>query len=294
MHRVAEHPAAGVLARAGGAYTAMVAGDLDAAENDARVALSEARTVDERFLVVLTLSVITLYRGTHDASRRWCGDLLDIDGLTLARRSCGHSGMALAACYDGDLVEARRHAAAGLAAAEAAGADAYRAFASYTAAEIAAADDLTAAVPLLAEAARDADGVRARFPAGLATTALVAALTRLGRGREALDLVGPLLDRWLRLATWPQLWTTLRILAELLDEHERPETAALLLAAADTAPSAPAVTGEDVDRYGRLSASVRGRVGSRALEKIDALAAVLSRAQVVERARAAVDELRAP
>lgn len=195
------------------------------------------------------------------------------------------------ACYGGDNAEARGHAARGTAAAEAAGSGAHRAFASHTAAEVAAGDDLPVAVPLLAEAARDADRVGARLPAGLATTALVAALTRLGRGTEALDLVEPLLERWLRLATWPQLWTTLRILAELLAEHDRPEPAALLLAAADRAPSAPAVTGEDADRYTRLAAAARARVGPRALERIDALAAVLPRAQVVDRARAAVGEL---
>lgn len=265
---------------------------LDVAERAALAELANARSADDRFLTLTTLSVVALHRGEHDAARRRSGRLLAIDNLPLARRSTAYATLALVASYRGDRAGTDRHLAAAEAAAEAACSDAYRSFVGYTGAEVTAADDLHAAVPLLATAAREADRVGAEFPAGLATTALVAALTRLGRGTEARDLVGPLLDRWLRLATWPQLWTTVRILAELFAQHDRPEHAALLLAAADRAPTAPAVTGEDVERYARLTARVRSRVGPRALTRVDALAAMLPRAQVVDRARAAVAELR--
>ncbi|HYH32155.1 MAG TPA: BTAD domain-containing putative transcriptional regulator [Pseudonocardia sp.] len=291
VHRAARDPAAPVLARAGAAFAAMWQGDLGAAERAARVELASARTVDERYLTLSTLSVVTLYRGDHEAARRWSRELLAVDALAPARRSSAHATLALVACYGGEGSAARRHLADAEAAAEAAGSDAYRSFTAYAAAEVTAAEDLPAAVPLLVAAARDAGRVGAEFPAGLATTALVAALTRLGRGIEARDLVGPLLDRWLRLGTWPQLWTTLRIVAELLVRHDRPEPAVLLLAAADRAPTAPAVTGEDRERCARLIATARARVGPRALDELDALAAVLPRAQVVDRARAAVSDL---
>jgi hypothetical protein len=132
------------------------------------------------------------------------------------------------------------------------------------------------------------DRAGAAFSAGLAATALATALIRLDRTAEAVDVVGPLLDRWLRLAAWPQLWTTMRIMAELLALNDRPEEAALLLAAADRAPSAPAIAGTDIDRYAQLDHELRQRIDAQAYEKIATLAAFLPRTAVVDRARAAV------
>lgn len=283
----------GRLARAAGAFVAVWQGELDVAEREAREVLPEAGHMPERFAALAALSIIALYRGEHDRSWRRCRELLAVDGLPSAWRSLGHGTQALLACYGGDLDAARAHAGTMTALAEAAGADAELSFAAYVAAEVAAAADPAAAIPLLADAARHADRVGNAFSAGLATVAQVAALTRLGRGGAALDLLGPLVERWLRLAVWPQLWTTLRILAELLAASDRPETAALLLAAADQAPSAPRVTGADAERYRGLTATLRARIGAAAHDRIAALAAVLPRAQVVERARAAVDEQRA-
>ncbi|MQA16969.1 MAG: hypothetical protein GEV09_23400 [Pseudonocardiaceae bacterium] len=298
VRRAAEDPAVDAtavapLARAAGALAAVWQGDLEFAQRAGQAALPAARNADDRFLALCALAVATLYRGEHDSSRRYWRELLAVGGPT-ARQVTGHTGLALVACYGGDVPGARRHAALATAAAEAAGSDAYRSFACYVDAEVAAADDPSTAVPLLREAARDADRAGASFAGGLATTALVAALTRLGRGAEALDVVGPLLERWLRLAVWPQLWTTLRILAELLADNDLPETAALLLAAADHAPSAPAVTGDDAERYRRLTRTLPDRVGARSHEQIAALAVMLPRAQVVDRAQAVVSELRAP
>jgi len=88
----------------------------------------------------------------------------------------------------------------------------------------------------------------------VARIALLSALTRLDRHSEALDLAGPLLHDELRTGSWPQLWTTLRILAELLVALDRDDTAALLLAAACAAPAAPALRGDDVERYRALEA----------------------------------------
>jgi hypothetical protein len=104
-------------------------------------------------------------------------------------------------------------------------------------------------------------------------------------------VLGPLLERWLRLAAWPQLWTTLRVLAELLARNDRPEEAVLLLVAADRAPSAPAVAGTHAVHYTRLADTLRGQVSSQAHEKIAALAGLLPRTAVVDRARAAVADL---
>ena len=289
--RVGEDPAVrtsavGSLAGSAGAFTATIQGDLDAGERGARAALDAARTPDERFLALCALGIVTLYRGEHDRSRRWWSQLLAVEGLAPSLAADGHASLALLDCYGGRRGQSRRHAARAVAAAEG-GSPGHRAFACYVAAEVAAAIDPAGAIPQLRSAARDAERVGAEFECGLADTALLAALTRLGHRSEALDIALPLLDRWLRLGTWPQLWTTVRIVAELLATLDDPATAALLLAAADHAPSAPAPSGGDVARYGELASALHERLTPSVREEVSATAEMLPRARVVERARLA-------
>ena len=128
----------------------------------------------------------------------------------------------------------------------------------------------------------------------MARIALASALTRLGRNSEAVALFPPLLDQAYRDGNWPQLWTALRILAELLVSLDRHETAAVLLAAARQSPSAPALSGPDIDRYQRLEELISQHTGTRVLGQITDLARALPRAQVVDRARATLDLLSRP
>lgn len=288
---VQRSPAA-ARAAAAGAFAATQVGDLASGERAARAALRSATEAGDRDLALVALGIVTLYRGDHESSRRAWQELLAVPGLPPVRQVNGHASLALIACYDGSLPAARRHADRATAVAEAAGTAAGLAFARYVAGEVTAGADLAAAVPLLAAAARDADRAGVGFTAGLADTARLAALTRLDRTEEALDLLAPLLERWLRLAAWPQLWTTLRTLAELLARNHRPEPAALLLAAADRAPSAPAVAGTHAGRYARLAGTLQREISPPAYEKITVLAGLLPRAAVVDRARAALDDLR--
>lgn len=65
-----------------------------------------------------------------------------------------------------------------------------------------------------------------------------------------------------------------------------------LLRAAGDASRAPAITGDDADRSIRLDAVLRDRVPQRALENVSAMAAMYPRAKIVDRARAAVADLR--
>ena len=290
-HARAESAPTASLALAAGGFAAVWQGDLAAGEQAAMQALATAATADERFLALCTLGIVTLYRGEHDRSRCWWRRLLELDPLAPARRLDAHASLALVAIYAGERDEAEQHVGLATACAEAVGTDLHRSFVRYVAAELAAATDIESAVPLLRETAEEADRAGAKFTAGLASTALVAALTRLGRDAEAAAVFAPLLHRWLRLAAWPQLWTTLRLVAELLAATGRDETAALLLAAADGAPGAPAVSGEDVDRYDRLRGAVRAHVRKQRYEEILELAAMLPRARVVDRAVAAVTDL---
>ena len=96
------------------------------------------------------------------------------------------------------------------------------------------------------EAAIDvAGGCGCLFVEGVAMVGLASAWVAAGRVAAAADGYRDLLDRWYRAGSSTQLWTTARNAASLLVAHgDAPQTAALLLAAADSADAAAAVTGQ--------------------------------------------------
>ena len=87
--------------------------------------------------------------------------------------------------------------------------------------------------------------------------------------------------------------TTLRILAELFAGAGRLEAAELVLAAAEAAESAPGLAGPDVERYRALRTSVRQGLGAERAHRIAAVAGLLPRTQVLDRARDTAEELSA-
>jgi len=108
---------------------------------------------------------------------------------------------------------------------------------------------------------------------------------------EARAHLPTLIDRWRATATWPQLWTTLRLVAELLADHGQAEVAALVLAAAERDPAAPDLTGDDRARHDALLARLHDRLGAAAADGIAAGAAALDRVAVLERATRTLAEL---
>ena len=188
----------------------------------------------------------------------------------------------------------REHAAAARRAADAANAAAARAFATYVTGEVLLAGDADAAVVVLREAMAQADRA-GRTSAGhvglVARIALLSALVRLERYRDAVELAPHVLRTQLQAGTWPQLWTTARILAELFASVGQYSPAQLLLAAADSAPSAPLLTGPDVARYRALGQRVRSALTPDAVTGIAALAGCLPRTEVIARAQHTLDAL---
>jgi predicted ATPase/DNA-binding SARP family transcriptional activator len=286
-----QRSSAAALALAAGGLAACDTGELAEAERLGTQALQRAASPAGRFLAMLCLGITTLYRGDHGRSVSWWGQIAADTSFPPAHRAEGHASLALLACYAGDLDAAREHAARARIAAEAAGAGGYQAFATYAAGEVALLESPQAGVQLLRAAAAEADSAGATQVVPVARIALAAALTRLGRHEEALTLFPPLLRQTLREGNWPQLWTALRILAELLVSLDRHQTAAVLLAAAREATSAPAVSGEDVQRYRQLEEQISQKTGTYALDQITTLARALPRAHVVDRALAALDSL---
>jgi predicted ATPase/DNA-binding SARP family transcriptional activator len=274
------------LAGASGALYAAELGDLDEAHRLGTRALAVASAPEERCLALLALGVACVYRGEHAESMRHWHRLLELPGLSAPLRVDAHATFALLACFQSDQAAARQHAERAVAAARDAGP--VGAFATYTMGEVRLREDPAAAVEILKLAVSQAEAGHTAQIAEVARIALVSALVRLGRHDEALRVFPDLLHQLRRRGGWPQLWTSLRILAELLAELDRPQDAALLLASASTDPSAPPATGDDIPRYRELQRRITGQIGPNAHQQLADQAALLPRVQVLDRALGAL------
>ena len=104
---------------------------------------------------------------------------------------------------------------------------------------------------------------------------------------EARRHLPMLIERWRRTATWPQLWTTLRLVAESIRAGGHADVALLVLAAADCDPAAPTLVGDDLARIEQLRAALEEELGP-AATGIVAAAGVVDRVAVLDRAIAAL------
>jgi predicted ATPase/DNA-binding SARP family transcriptional activator len=277
------------LAAASGALQAAQLGDPDQAYRLGVQALALASTPEEQCLARLALGVACLYRGEHAESMHHWQKLLEIPGAPAPQRVDAHATLALLACYRADQLTARQHAERALAIADGAGPTG--AFATYAMGEVGLLEDRAAAVEILELAVAQAEAGQAAQIAEVARIALVSALVRLSRHDQALSAFPELLQQLRRRSGWPQLWTSLRILAELLEALGRPRDAALLLASASLDPAAPQVSGDDIPRYQQLQQRIIGEIGSDAHQRLADQAVLLSRAQVVDHALAVLAAL---
>jgi hypothetical protein len=164
-------------------------------------------------------------------------------------------------------------------------------FIDYTHGEFAAQTDPHRALDLLDRAHRQSIAVGQRYDSEIAAIGRMAVLIRLGRGREAATACRASIGRLRTSGMWPQLWTALRLTAELLGGLGGPgdhATAALLLAAAEHDPVAPAVAGADVDRRDALWAAAEAALGPDGLAEVRSRAAGLKRSAVAEHAMVAL------
>lgn len=262
-----------------GAFRAAERGELDRSRRLAAAALENTRHRPDRLLAWLALGVATMYAGELDECAAWFQQIAVTPGYLCE----GHSSLSLVAYYSGDVPTAREHARIALTAGPSSS-DASHAFARYAAGEAEAATDPARAMVLFSQAVADADRISAEQVSRVARIALFALQVRAGRHDESADLGVPLLNDLHRGGLWPQLWTTVRVAAELLAAKGREPDSVVLLAASGAAPTAPPPMGEDIARYAALSAELRLRLGTRVVDRISRFAAGLPRAQVVDRA----------
>jgi predicted ATPase/DNA-binding SARP family transcriptional activator len=133
-------------------------------------------------------------------------------------------------------------------------------FVAYTRGELAAAADPPLALTHFEQAWQQCDRQGHTYAREVAGVGRASVLIRLGRHADAVAACRKLLENLRAMGMWPQVWTVLRLTAELLVSLDDPEPAAILLAAADSDRLAPPVLGADRDRQARLWATISGRL----------------------------------
>ena len=238
---LAPHPrAAQVLGTA--AEAAYHRGQHPRAERYARTGLELATDPRGSWPCLMVLSVVALARGVYPEVIELCEAA---DALAMSPRE--NLGIAaLAEAYGGgDLNKARGLNRRGLEGAESPTLLGWGAYVDGEIESLAGHSELAEHHYLRAvEHARDAG---ATFIEGVATVGLLAVRATAGRVHDALQGYREVIDYFARTGNWTHQWTTLRNLANLLRQLGDHETGALLDAAADHAPDAPAVGEHPVD-----------------------------------------------
>ena len=213
------------------AASAWFRGELDRADALATAGIELAGA--EEWTCVDAKSLIALSRGDLDAAIT----LAITAGDTASRPAQSYGIAALATAYRGDLEAARtlndRFRAV-------ATSPTFDAFHLYITGEIEALAGHRDHALTHYEASIDrARSVGSTFVQGIAAVGLLSQLTATGETARALLGYRDLVDYWERTGSWVQQWTTLRNLADVLEELGGSEAAFFLRAAAARAPDAP-------------------------------------------------------
>jgi tetratricopeptide (TPR) repeat protein len=240
-------------------------GDYTRAERLARTGLERAIDDAGALYCLSALSVAELARGAH-------ADVVEhaLAAAALTTRPSETLGIAaLAAAYAGDLDRAREVNGRALARATS---PSTHSWAAYVQGEI---ESLAGYAEEAEQHYRRAIDLAVRsgatFLGGVATVGLLTVLAGVGRVHDALRGYRDVIDYFARTGNWTHLWPALRDLADLLRRIGDPDPAAILDAAADRAPDAPAVD------------------GSRASPPTGPATPVLGRADVLAAARQAIE-----
>ena len=211
-------------------------GDTDEAARLARAGFERADTDEGRRWALVGLASVALTRGQYRAAIKHGVQCFELS----ARPNQGLLIAALAATYAGDLDEARRlndRMGDVVTSPSLIGAH------EYAAGEIASAAGRRDEAEAHYRRAIELAGVSgATFLDGIASVGLVRTLEEAGQTTAALSRYQSLLDYWERTGRWVQQWTTLRNLARLLHTIGETADAAFIVAAADEATDAPAVS----------------------------------------------------
>jgi predicted ATPase/DNA-binding SARP family transcriptional activator len=239
-----------------------------------------------------SLGVVALYAGRFDEAELHFRHVADDPDSTVSDRVDALAGAALSASYSGATDRADAHARQHRAMAEASRRPSALAFADYVDGEQAlerGQDEV--ALELLRASADSAWSAGATFVWGLSSTVLAATLVRRSDHDAAARELPTLLRRWRRTATWPQIWMSMRLVAEVLAAKDHAMAAVTVLAAADRDPAAPSLGERDRERLAQLRLRLETDLGADAAALARARAEVLDRRQVLDMAIDTLDSL---
>ena len=209
-------------------------GDHQRAVELSQIGLGCATNPSQTWTCLAALAVTALARGDHPQVIEYC-----LAAEKVTPRPAEPLGVAaLAATYSGDIEQAQIFNTRGRAGANFPSMVAWN---EYVTGEIEnfAGNGLTAEEHYL-RAIDLARSTGATFLIGISTVGLLTVRSRSGRIREALGGYLEVVDYFARTGNWTHLWAALRNLADLLDDLGDRRIAAMLHAAADQAPDAPA------------------------------------------------------
>jgi predicted ATPase/DNA-binding SARP family transcriptional activator len=272
------------------AHTLWQRGDLEAAERQARRALTVAARAGDPTAARDghdALANVLSFRGDLEGGRRHARIALDLaraahdtDGMMTALQD-----LAVQAAYAGDHADSRRHEDALAEAVARTGSVNGRALLAYARGECRAERGEPDAAHHLREAITIAEEVDLWFHAGIARHTLLTSAARTAADpATALSTLGTLLDHWHSYGAWTQLWIAMRALIETLSRLDRHRDVARLLGALGASPRATQVFGPDSARADAVERAACGALGP-AFEALRAEGAGLGDAGAVELAR---------
>lgn len=224
----------------------------------------------------------------HGAALIFSGDLVGAEAAwvelaTLKEEAWGLGSAAVAVSYAGDHAAARVFADRATEAVRNAPRPSMVAWTEYVRAEV----DNTIGIADLASLDRAiarAGSVDATFIVGVARLTHASAHGAHGNVSAAARSYAELIHHWLRSGSWTQQWTTLRHVAELIEDTDPQSALAILRAAKSDTLSPPALVDASSKRLRALTARLEHDVG-------DEVSGVPRRIEVVERALAALSNL---
>ena len=220
-----------------------------------------------------------MYRGDVAGVEADADALLDDPAVPEWATATAVCGAALIHAFTGDIERAERWMSAHAALLDRFGA--VDGFAAYTRGELVATRDPEAALRWFERAYRQCATAGHSYNRDVAAIGRAAALLRTGRRGPAADACRQVIHTLRAAGMWPQVWTTVRLAAELLADLDDPEPAATLLAAADADPLAPAVLADERARRRRVQDRIARRLPA------DRLAAAVHRGSALGRSAAA-------
>jgi len=137
-----------------------------------------------------------------------------------------------------------------------------RAILAYTRGEIRAERGDPDAAAYLRAAVAAADEADSRFIAGVARHTLLTSAAREGDAAAALPAFEPLIDHWHGFGMWTQVWIAVRALATTLSRLGRHRDAVVLLGALAASPRATSVYGADSARIDAVRDAARRALGA--------------------------------